>query len=115
MIDSKGLGYVRHDGPPHPPRPQADRVLEHGPGSELKAIFETLGITPDGSCGCEVMMRRMNRYGVAGCRQHRERILKFLRETAAKKGWATKLAAAGNAVWSGLAFRVNPLDPLPDL
>lgn len=91
------------------------RPIDDGPGSELKAIIAELSIAPLKGCGCEAMARKMNEWGVAGCREHHAEIVDQLRQGAAKTGWLAKLAAARAAAASGLALRLNWLDPIPSL
>jgi hypothetical protein len=58
----------------------------------------------------------MDAWGVAGCRgEHYQEIVDRFRAYASKYGWATKLKAAALAVKTGLAFRLNPLDPAPGI
>jgi hypothetical protein len=52
---------------------------------------------------------------VAGCEANRPEILGRLRAAQARLGWPDRLRAAARAVSSGLAFRLNPLDPAPGL
>jgi hypothetical protein len=105
------------DGPkptpePVPPgsafRPPEPRPAS-GPGTELKALLATLGITPSG-CACESRARRMDAGGVEWCREHRDEIAGWLRDEAAKRGWGDVFAAGARAVLSGLAFRIDPAD-----
>jgi hypothetical protein len=70
---------------PMPPR--KPYVEPTGPGTELKRILAMLGITDTSGCGCADMLRRMNRWGVAGCREHRQEIVDHLRAKAAERGW----------------------------
>lgn len=55
-----------------------------GPGTELKAMLSALGISPD-NCNCNARAAQMNRWGVAGCCEHRLEIAEWLREAAAGK------------------------------
>lgn len=86
-----------------------------GPGTELKKLLESLGITASENCPCNARAEEMDNLGVAGCRARREEIVSWLREGSTAWGWRDKLAAAGKAVACGLAFRLNPLDPYPGL
>lgn len=58
-----------------------------GPGTELKKILASLGIHDSVGCGCENMLRKMNAWGPAGCRTHRQEIIDHLREKARERGW----------------------------
>jgi len=57
----------------------------------------------------------MDAWGVAGCRQHFDEITGRFREYAKKYDWITKARAAALAVKTGLAFKLNPLDPAPGI
>ena len=92
----------------HKPAPIS--VPDYGPGTELKAIFTTLGQTESLGCACEALAKQMNVWGVEGCRKNRPRIIKQIRETAEKKSWGDTLWASAAAVKSGLALQINPLD-----
>ncbi len=87
----------------------------HGPGTELKAALKSLGIEPTASCDCNSKAEQMDRWGVEGCRERREQIIGWLREGSDRWGWSAKLGSAAKAVLSGLAFKLNPLDPYPGL
>lgn len=93
-----------------------------GPGTEAKRLFESLQIVPLKGCGCEEFARKMDRWGVAGCRgEHYDEIVARFREYAGKYDWPTKLKAAAilakraATCQSALAFRLNPLDPASGL
>lgn len=82
----------------------------HGPGTQLKAIFASLGINPKSQCQCNEKSAWMNRWGVDGCRERRDIIVGWLRDS---KHWfdSEEVAkAAYMALRSGLAFKLNPLD-----
>lgn len=53
-----------------------------GPGDHLREVIETrYGMMPSSliaSCGCKEMIGRMNKWGVAGCREHRADIIAHL-------------------------------------
>lgn len=80
-----------------------------GPGTELKAILASLGPIPR-NCKCNERARQMDVWGVAGCREHREQILAWLRQEKVKLGWLARLNAAVGAVRTGLAFHLDPRD-----
>lgn len=89
--------------------------IVEGPGTELKRILSSLGISPSPSCHCGKKMAEMNRRGVEGCRATKDEIAGWLREGQDKWGWASKVKAAALAVTTGIAFKVNWADPFPDL
>lgn len=99
----------KQEKPAQPPAPG------YGPGTELKAIIATLGINPSPSCDCNGKALQMDRWGVQKCKDNRETIIGWLRDGQTKWGWREKLTAAAKAVTSGLAFKLNPLDPFPSL
>lgn len=86
-----------------------------GPGTELQKILKSLGINPKPSCDCNGKAAQMDFWGVAGCREHRETIVGWMRAGQDKWGWTEKLRAAANAVASGLAFQLDVRDPFPAL
>lgn len=81
-----------------------------GPGTELKKLFETLGIKSIEECRCEERMLQMNRWGIDGCRANFEMIRGWIVEAQAKAGWAVKFEAAARAATTGLALQIDPLD-----
>lgn len=88
---------------------------QFGPGTELKGVFDELAIEDDGCGSCLILRLYMNRIGIDGCRRERQVLAGKLAAKAKKRGWGTKLTAAAGAVTSGLAFRINPLDPYGSL
>jgi hypothetical protein len=101
---------VAHTRPaPQPPRPAG------GPGTELKALLAELGIVPTRSCECNRKAEEMDRLGVGGVRRDRDRIVAWLREAQRKRSWGQQLAAAAKALASGLAWKLDPLDPAPGI
>lgn len=89
--------------------------LGHGPGTELSALLEGLGIVPAPSCDCKAKAQKMDAWGVEGCLAHREEIIGWMRDGQERWGWKERLKAAAKAVTSGLAFQLNPLDPFPGI
>lgn len=86
-----------------------------GPGTELRKLLKALGVSDNGCAGCGGTASQMNVWGVDGCRARRDEIAGRLREQAGKRGWRVLLTAAFAAVASGLALRLNPIDPFPGL
>jgi hypothetical protein len=54
----------------------------------------------------------MDGLGPEGCRKHEDELVKAMEENAAKYAWTDTLKAGFGALKAGLAFRINPLDPL---
>lgn len=86
-----------------------------GPGTELKNILSQIGINPSSTCDCRAKALQMDQWGIAGCKANREIIINWLREGHVKWGWGSRLTTAFRAVTTGLAFKLNPLDPFPGL
>lgn len=87
--------------------------LGEGPGSCLILLFATVGVTS--CCDCRDKAKQMNEWGAKECRARREEIVGWLREKAAITSMEDWFCAAVLAVKSGIAFRLNWLDPLPSL
>lgn len=92
------------------------RELVCGPGCHAKRLLESLKINPILGCDCEAFARKMDDWGVAGCRgEHYDEIVTRFREYAKKYDWRTKLRAAMLAIKTGLACKLDPLDPAPGI
>lgn len=86
-----------------------------GPGTELKIMLSTLGINPSETCDCNGKAVQMDLWGVEGCKENRETIIGWMKDGQKRWGWKDKVAAATKAVLSGLAFKLNVVDPYPGL
>jgi hypothetical protein len=87
-----------------------------GPGKELHQMIEMeLGFRKTEACGCGSMIATMNVWDVAGCREHRQEIVDWLRKAYANVSTAALLKAAARAVTSGLAFKLSVTDPFGSL
>lgn len=95
----------------HRPNPKPKELV----GNAFETVVRSIGINKLGGCGCGSAKGEMNRLGIAGCRRERDRLIDRLRENARRVGWMQKLIAVPLSVWTGLAFKVNPLDPLPGM
>lgn len=80
-----------------------------GPGTELKALLASLGLTPASGCDCNARAAQMNAWGVDGCREHRDEIIAWLQEQKDKAGWLVA-AQVGLKVFSEPWFKMS--DPL---
>ena len=83
-----------------------------GPGAELQKLTAELGIRPKSGCDCSAIARQMDAWGIEGCQDRREEILARMAKNYQEYDWQDKLKATVKAVTSGLAWRINPLDPL---
>lgn len=92
--------------PAAPPKP-----VGRGLGTELTKLLASLGLAGEAGCGCKAMAKRMDEWGLGGCKVNEAEILDWMRAAHAKLGWRERLAVVGRAVGSGLAFRLDPLDP----
>ena len=91
------------------------RDFAPGPGTQLENLLKLLGIAPRQGCGCASLRAEMDRWGIQGCTLHRDAILERLRNQARQYSWRDRLKAAALAAVTGLAFKLDPLDPFPGL
>jgi len=94
------------------------RLCEFGPGSELTALIKKLGYVSKPNCACKRHARMMDELGVEGCRRDRAVVIQWINDARAEwgiTGLFGMAAPAWHAFTSGLAFRLNPLDPVPSL
>jgi orotate phosphoribosyltransferase len=103
------------ESPANEPAPSRQSPQRGGPGTELKTLIDSLQIAEAAGCSCGVLRAEMDTLGVEGCQRHRERLIHKIRESSTRVSWLSRLKAVGPAVWSGLAFVVNPFDPIPGL
>lgn len=98
-------------GATQPPAPA------EGPGTELKKLLESLGVTMPPNCDCNAHMAEMNRNGVAWCQANRAKVMEWLAEGRKQTAWRTQLGAALRGVANGLtgSWSPNPTDPLGSL
>lgn len=100
---------------PAAPRQHAPPAPTFGPGTELKKIFESLGIQSDGCGGCYLTLQAMDKGGAQECRERRDEFIAEIKSRRMSVTLATKIVAAGAAVLNGLAFSINWADPIPGL
>lgn len=86
-----------------------------GPGRELTALFASLDLTGKKACKCEVHALQMNRWGVEDCKENRAVIIGWLREAYDTTTWLERRKSELAALATGLAFKINWLDPIPSL
>ena len=94
-----------------PPQPRRTK----GVGDHLKDVTAELGLTMKQGCNCASLAAEMNRRGPDGCRAKREKLVAELENNAKKYSWGDVARAAVNAVKTGLAWKINPLDPYGSL
>lgn len=81
-----------------------------GPGDHLREVLEQLGLYPN-TCECKERMRQMNEWGIAGCQEHKNEILAWLRIEQGRRGWVEQGRAAFLAIKTGLFTKLSPMDP----
>lgn len=86
-----------------------------GVGTEFMLLLQSLGVKPTPNCPCTKVRKKMDRLGIAGCIENRDELIAKLKKNAQGFGIAVKLKAGWFATLSGLAFSLNPLDPIPGL
>ncbi len=80
------------------------------PGTELKKLLASMGISVGDCRACDERVIQMDRWGVEGCREHFDEIRGWLVESQAKTSWQTKAEAVGRSALTGLALQLDPLD-----
>lgn len=74
--------------------PAEPSAVSEGPGTELKKIFDSIGIKQKSGCPCPARMAEMNRRGIQGCIDTKPEILGWLQE-AYDESTITERATAG--------------------
>lgn len=90
-------------------------VISSGPGTELKLLISSLGLSGASGCGCNNKAALMDSWGISGCQERREDILTWLRGQYKKRSWLETLKAGINTITTGLLFSIDPLDPAPGI
>ena len=84
-VDETHSSYPREPKPgfaPPKPRPPA---TTSGPGTELKALLKTIGITASPGCSCNKRAAIMDEKGCDWCEENLDEIVGWLREEATKR------------------------------
>jgi hypothetical protein len=66
-------------------------------------------------CSCKSLAARMNRLGPDGCRRERDVLVDNLRHNAKQYTWSDVVKAATMALKTGLAWKIDLLDPYGSL
>ncbi len=83
------LGCLEEDRPIKVLRPWN---MNKGPGEELTQILaNSFGVVAGSSCDCKAKARIMNSWGVEGCRENREEIIKWITDNQERWGWKEKI------------------------
>ena len=96
-----------------PAQPTQAVRAPHGPGTELKKLLGSLGLTTTDDCKCNSRAAEMDRKGAQWCREHRDEIIGWLKEEAAKRSWRDVAGAVLKAATG--EFRPSILDPFGSL
>lgn len=92
------------------PRAKRRAQPQGGPGTELVDLLSNaMGAKPKKGCSCKARATAMDRWGVAGCREHRAEIIGWLEEEKSGFGVAGLLTAGIKAAWNGLPLTVGGL------
>lgn len=89
--------------------------VDRGPGTELARYLRQMGIAAGAGCDCKAKQATMDQWGVAGCRERRATIVEWITEGAPRWGWVERIKAAALAITTGLAWKLDPLDPFGSL
>lgn len=94
-IDEKHPSYPRTNKPlSTPPKgmvsgpgpvPNAGPDIGEGPGTELKKLLKTIGITSTPTCSCNQRAKIMNEKGVEWCKDNIDTIVDWLRQESEKR------------------------------
>lgn len=95
-------------------KPTRSLSVEKGPGTKLKNILESLGVSASTGCKCRERMLAMNDWGVEECRRQREEILSWLRYEQSQRGWGTFFKAAFYAATTRFISITDPLGSILD-
>jgi len=81
--------------------PKAPLLQGDWPGAYLKQMLALMAAHSRHGCGCDDKAAKMNAWGAAGCREHRDEILAWMREEYKNVPWwdlpvmTARAAAAG--------------------
>jgi hypothetical protein len=82
-IDTDHAAFPRAAKPRHQP---PARPVPRGPGTELKKLLASVGITAAPNCSCNARAAEMDRQGCDWCEANLDTIVGWLREEAGKRG-----------------------------
>lgn len=98
------------DPPPKKEKPpEAAPAPQFGPGAELKAILNQMGAMKYDGCQCPAWVSKMNRWGVAGCKEHFDEIVAHLADERSKVEWRRLISMGRLAVIYGLPVTIRGL------
>jgi hypothetical protein len=85
VVDETHASYPRHAKPGSIPPPTPRPTPPSGPGTELKALLKTIGITASPTCSCNKRAKVMDHKGADWCEEHIDEIDGWLAEEAKKR------------------------------
>lgn len=97
------------------PQKMATVAVLPGVGTALATIFQSLQISSDWCYGCTGLANQMNALKIDDCVARRDEFIAQIRERAKNVSYTTWVTAATLAVATGLAFVLNPFDPIPGI
>jgi len=80
-----------------------------GPGTQLKLLLLSLGVTPTAWCDCEAMANKMDLWGPEGCRMRATEIVAHLRQAYDNSSFTTKATAVLHALSNDLPLTLEGL------
>lgn len=86
-----------------------------GVGTLLRGIFSEMTIVPVKKCGCAKIAQEMDTEGPDWCMAHRHELATRIYEKSSISEWIQAFASLPTNIQSGLAFRINPLNPVVSL
>lgn len=84
-------------------------------GTKLKEIFASLKISLPVCAPCQDAVLKMDRLSPAECRLKKDEFMEGIRKRAEQVTTASYIFGAVTSVLTGLAFRLNPLDPISSM
>jgi hypothetical protein len=75
-----------------------------GPGTELKKMFESIGIVSHPTCSCNARARAMDQYGIEWCEENIDKIVAGLKEEHAKQSKSNTAKSLAGKVVNMLPF-----------
>lgn len=94
---------------------QTEPPRSSGPGTEMIALTEELGIESKPGCTCKSTAMTMDRLGVEGCRNRINELTLTVEANWESWGWKDKLRAVTKAAWKAAGLGVKPTDPVRSL
>jgi hypothetical protein len=95
---------------PSAQQPAAPPIPNKGPRTQLKKMLAEIGAFTAGGCGCESKALAMDRAGAEWCRENRQVVIGWLKESLDKITWTQKISLAYQTICQGMP--VSLTDPV---